>query len=166
MNASQTETVQNNAVVAIAYTLKDDAGQILDQTETSQPLHYLHGHQNIIPGLEASLSGVAVGEKKQVRVNPEEGYGNYNPDLTFKVGRELFQGEPPKEGAMVQLGIESGETVIASVVGFQDDHVLLDGNHPLSGKVLHFEVEVVGIRQASAEELQHGHPHGPGGHHH
>jgi FKBP-type peptidyl-prolyl cis-trans isomerase SlyD len=160
------EKIKENVVVAMNYQLKDDAGQLLDSSQQGAPLEYLHGHSNIIPGLERALAGMGVGEKKQVSIQPEEGYGQYNPELRFAVPAAQFQGAVPQVGMQFQLTSQSGESFVAQVVELSPEQVTLDANHPLAGKSLHFDVEITGLRAATAEELAHGHPHGPGGHHH
>lgn len=152
-------------VVALQYTLRDREGNVLDASN-GQPLEYLHGHNNIIPGLEKVLTGLNIGDKTQATVPPEEGYGVYRPDLQFAIGLEQFGEQQPQPGMMVQLSSEEGDTIAARIVGVENQQVLLDANHPLAGQDLHFEVEVTEIREASQEELAHGHPHGPHGHHH
>jgi FKBP-type peptidyl-prolyl cis-trans isomerase SlyD len=157
--------IENNLVVSMNYTLKDEQGNVLDSSSNG-PLEYLHGHQNIIPGLEKALAGLAIGDKKQVTVQPEEGYGPYQKELQFGVPVSQFQGKAPEPGTMMQITSQNGEVVVATVQGMENDFVVMDANHPLAGKVLSFDVEIMGTRPASTEELSHGHPHGPGGHHH
>ncbi|MBY0404918.1 MAG: peptidylprolyl isomerase [Cyanobacteria bacterium] len=160
-----TEMIAENVVVAIQYELTDKTGAVLDSSD-GEPLEYLHGHQNIIVGLEKALNGLKPGDKKKVEVSPEEGYGAYKPEMAFSVGLDQFEGDVPEEGLMVQLASEQGGSFVARVVSIQGNEVQLDANHPLAGKDLFFDVEVVQLRPASAEELAHGHPHGPHGHHH
>jgi FKBP-type peptidyl-prolyl cis-trans isomerase SlyD len=157
--------IENNLVVSMNYTLKDEQGNVLDSSSNG-PLEYLHGHQNIIPGLEKALAGLAIGDKKQVTVQPEDGYGPYQKELQFGVPVSQFQGNAPEAGTMMQITSQNGEVIVATVQGMDNDFVVMDANHPLAGKVLNFDVEITGTRPASAEELSHGHPHGPGGHHH
>jgi FKBP-type peptidyl-prolyl cis-trans isomerase SlyD len=109
---------------------------------------------------------MAIGDKKQVTVQPEEGYGPYQKELKFGVPVSQFQGKAPEPGTMMQITSQNGEVVVATVQGMENDFVVMDANHPLAGKVLSFDVEIMGTRPASNEELSHGHPHGPGGHHH
>lgn len=157
--------VSKDKVVAMNYTLKDDEGNVLDASD-GEPLEFLQGHGNIIPGLESALSGLNVGDKKHVEVAPKEGYGEYDPELEIALGRDQFRGDVPPEGAMVELQSEDGDVLFGRVAKVTPSEVLLDANHPLAGKKLHFDVEITAIRDASAEELSHGHPHGPDGHHH
>ena len=156
--------ITKDMVVSINYTLKDDAGTTLDQS-AEDPLAYLHGHNNIIPGLESALDSLKKGDTKKVSVAPEQGYGVYNEQLKFSMPKEQLGGEDPQLGMMVQMTSPEG-SALATIVGVDEKQVHLDANHPLAGKTLHFDVEIADIRPATAEELQHGHPHGVGGHHH
>jgi FKBP-type peptidyl-prolyl cis-trans isomerase SlyD len=160
-------TVQGNTVVAMHYVLKDDSGSVLDASGEGEPLYYLHGHQNIVPGLEAALTGAAVGETRNVTVAPAEGYGERDEDMILKVPREQLPPDLTPEVGMV-LGMETpqGHSLPVRVTEVQQAHVMLDANHELAGVTLHFSVTIDSIRQATAEELRHGHVHGPGGHHH
>ena len=134
--------IADGTVVAIDYALKDDDGTLLDQSQPGQPLTYLHGHKNIIPGLEASLLGKAVGETLEVRVAPEDGYGEPNPSLEQVVPRDRFQGvESLEVGMQFQANTEQGQ-VSVRVLKIDDDDVTVDGNHPLAGKHLNFNVTV------------------------
>lgn len=156
----------HNMVVSLHYTLTDDAGEVLDSSDGREPFAYLHGHSNIIPGLEKALEGTAVGHRGQVHVNPAEGYGEKNPELIFEAPREHFPNDMKLEtGARVYAEGPEGPISFA-VVKLTETGAVLDGNHPLAGKKLHFDVEVVDIRPATQEELEHGHVHGAGGHHH
>jgi FKBP-type peptidyl-prolyl cis-trans isomerase SlyD len=131
-----------------------------------EPFSFIHGQQSIIPGLENALKGMNVGEKKNVVLSPKEGYGEYNPELNFALKLEQFGGQVPEPGMTIQLKAVNGGSFLAQIVSVQDNQVLLDANHPLAGKSLHFDVEITDVREASQEELAHGHAHGPGGHHH
>ncbi len=159
-----TDLVAPNTVVKMNYTLTDATGNVLDASQ-GEPMEYLQGHQNIIPGLEQALEGLKPGDRKQVTVQPEQGYGQHNPELIFGLPLEQFGGEAPQTGMVVQLQSEEG-VMMATIVKQEGQEVILDANHPLAGQVLNFDVEIVGIREASQEELSHGHPHGPHGHHH
>jgi FKBP-type peptidyl-prolyl cis-trans isomerase SlyD len=155
-----------NMVVTMHYTLTDDSGAVLDSSSGGEPLSYLQGHGNIIPGLEKALEGVEVGHKSQVTVAAAEGYGEKNPEAIFEAPREHF---PPDMTLEVGLRVfaEGPEGKLAlTVVELTEKGAVLDANHPLAGKTLHFNVEVTSIRAATAEELSHGHVHGEGGHHH
>lgn len=155
-----------NMVVSLHYTLKDDSGEVLDSSSGREPLSYLHGHGNIIPGLEKALEGTTVGYHSQVAVGAKEGYGETNPDLVFEAPREQFPSDMKLEagGRVYAEGPEG--PVSFTVVRLTDSGAVLDGNHPLAGKQLHFDVEVVDIRPATSEEMTHGHVHGADDHHH
>ena len=160
-------TIAKDKAVSIHYTLTLDGGQVVDSSEGKDPLVYLHGHRNIIPGLEKELVGKAVGDKLSVTVSPEEGYGVHNPGLVQQVPREAFQGVDNIEvGMMFQAPGEGGHIQLIRIVAVEGDNITVDGNHELAGKTLNFAVEITEIRDASAEEISHGHVHGPGGHAH
>jgi len=145
------------------YALRDDEGSIIDQSQPGQPLTYLHGHKNIIPGLEAALQDKSTGDEVEVRVSPEEGYGEPNPALEQVVPKERFQGiENIEPGMQFQASTDQGP-VSVRVVKVEDEEVTVDGNHPLAGKHLNFNVTVQDIRSATDEELAHGHVHQSGG---
>jgi len=158
--------IAKDSVVSIHYTLKDDAGEVIDSSAGSDPLTYLHGHGNIVSGLENALEGKETGNKLAVAVPPAEGYGDYNKDLVQKVPLRSLKGIPNvRVGMQLQAQTEQGTRVV-TVTNVQSDMVTIDGNHPLAGKALNFDVEVTEVRSATEEELSHGHVHGPGGHHH
>lgn len=162
--------IQNDSVVLIHYTLRDDDGDVLDTSAGGAPMPYLHGHANIVPGLERQLEGREVGYKAVLVVEPEEGYGELDGSEPQEVPRDAFPAEMELEEGM-QFVVENdlGEQIPVWVVDVGDEVILLDTNHPLAGETLHFEIEVVAVRPATAEELQHGHPHGAHGdegHHH
>jgi len=145
------------------YALKDDEGNLLDQSQPGQPLVYLHGHRNIIPGLESALDGKKEGDALDVRIEPKEAYGEPNPALEQVVPRERFQGiENLEVGMQFQASTEQGP-ISVRVVKVEGDDVTVDGNHPLAGKHLNFAVTVKGVREATEEELAHGHIHAGGG---
>lgn len=153
-------------VVQIHYTLTNDEGEVLDSSEGQEPLAYLHGFGNIIPGLENALAGRVVGDKFQVTIPPEEAYGLRDDDLVQAAPRSAFQGVPEVLPGM-QFHAESPEGIqLVTVIDVDGDNVILDGNHPMAGITLNFDVEVTDIREATAEELDHGHVHGPHDHHH
>jgi FKBP-type peptidyl-prolyl cis-trans isomerase SlyD len=159
-------SITHDQVVSIHYTLRDDAGEIIDSSPAGEPLAYLHGHGTLVPGLERELAGKSVGDKLQVTLSPADGYGEYDPKLVQQVPRRALKGIATLRVGM-QLQAQSGHGVHAVTVSrIAGDLVTLDGNHPLAGKKLHFEVEVAGVRAATEVELSHGHVHGPGGHHH
>ena len=153
-------------VVTMHYTLTDTKGEILDSSNGAEPMPYLHGHMNIIPGLERELEGKKVGDKLTVNVAAKDGYGERNDAMIESVPREMFQGVDEIQPGM-QFHAETGQGMaVVTVVEVGDNEVKIDGNHPLAGTDLTFDVEIVDVRDASAEELEHGHVHGPGGHQH
>ena len=152
--------VTSDAVVSINYTLTDDEGLIIDSNEGRPALVYLHGHENIIPGLEKGLEGASVGDKLKVDVVPADGYGDMDPDRIFEVPKEEFPDELPlEEGMQFCAETPSGDMTI-TVAEVRDDTVVVDANHPLAGMTLHFDVEVLDVRQGSEEELRMGQPVG------
>ena len=158
--------IAQNSVVTIHYTLKDDAGEVIDSSREGDPIAYLHGHGNLVPGLERELEGKNTGDKVNVSVAPEQGYGEYDKSLVQQVPRRALQGIANiKVGLRLQAQTPQGPraVVITRLVG---DMVTIDGNHPLAGKSLNFDVEITDVREATEEELSHGHVHGEGGHHH
>jgi FKBP-type peptidyl-prolyl cis-trans isomerase SlyD len=164
---SKTATAGDGKVVSIHYTLRDDDGDVIDSSSGGEPLEYLHGAGNIVPGLENAMAGKAIGDKFKVTVTPAEGYGDVEGDGPREVPRSAFPKDAElEEGMQLFVRGPDGEPFPVWVVAVHDDHVLLDANHPLAGENLHFEVEVVAMRDATKEEVEHGHPHGPGGHHH
>lgn len=158
--------IANNHVVTLNYTLKDNDDNILDKSEDGS-FCYLHGASNIIPGLENALSGKASGDTFSVTIPPEEAYGIHDEAKAQDVPRSMFPPEQEIEAGM-QFNAEGpdGQMVVVTVKSVADDTIVVDGNHPLAGITLNFEVIVMEIRDATAEELEHGHVHGPGGHHH
>ena len=158
--------IKKDTVVSLSYTLKNDTGQELDKSTSDKPFAYLHGNKQIVPGLENALEGLAVGDKKQVTVAPAEGYGEFAAELKMEVERSNFPKDVEIQAGMQFSADVSGDHRVFTVIDIGEDKVKVDGNHPLAGQTLHFDVEVVEIREATAEELQHGHVHGPGGHDH
>lgn len=158
--------MSNPRVVTIHYTLKDNAGKTIDSSANGDPLTYLEGAGNIIPGLEAALSPLKTGDKKTVKVKAADGYGEKSEEHFVTVPRNQF----PKD-VQIKVGdtFQSGSGHHArpfTVSEIKGDDIVLDGNHPMAGKDLNFDVEIVEIRDATAVELEHGHVHGPGGHNH
>ena len=158
--------IAKNTVATIDYTLTDPQGQVIDSSKGREPLAYLHGASNIIPGLESALEGKSAGDTVIVSVPPEQGYGMRDPNLVQPVPRTNFQGAPDiKPGMQFQAHTAEGARIV-TVVKVDEQNVTVDANHPLAGMDLKFDVSVVGVRAASPEELKHGHAHGAGGHHH
>jgi FKBP-type peptidyl-prolyl cis-trans isomerase SlyD len=155
--------IAEGTVVAMDYALKDDEGTLIDQSQPGQPLVYLHGHRNIIPGLEAALVGKQAGDSAEVRVDPANGYGEPNPALEQVVPKDRFQGvEDLQAGMQFQANTDQGP-VSVRVVKVEGDEVTVDGNHPLAGKHLNFNVTIQEVRAATEEEIEHGHIHQGGG---
>jgi FKBP-type peptidyl-prolyl cis-trans isomerase SlyD len=157
--------IDTDSVVSIHYTLKDDTGTVLDRSEAGEPLAYLHGHGNLIPGLEQELTGKNSGDELTVTVPAAQGYGEYDERLVQSVPRRSLRGIKEVKVGM-RLHAQSAEgTQALTVTKILGDMVTLDGNHPLAGKSLHFDVRIEEVRAATEEELSHGHVHGPHGHH-
>lgn len=158
--------IADRCAVSFHYTLTDDAGTVLDSSREAEPLDYLHGAGNIVPGLEQAMAGRKPGDAFKVDVAPEQGYGTRVDALVQQMPRSAFAGMPePEVGMQFQAESNMGP-VMVTVVAVDADSVTLDGNHALAGVTLHFDVEVVAVREATEEELDHGHVHGPHGHHH
>lgn len=152
--------VAKNVVVGLTYTLRLDDEQLVDEAEAKDPLYFLVGYDNIIPGLERELMGMVVGESRQVTVQPADGYGEYDDDQQDTLPRDVFGDEELFEGMDIELhDEETGDVFDALVVAVDDETVTLDFNHPLAGETLFFEVTVVDLRQATVEEIEHGHVH-------
>lgn len=159
--------ITKHAVATIAYTLKDDDGEVLDTSSGREPLAYVHGVGSLVPGLESELEGKTAGESFEVRIPPENGYGVRHENLVQEVPRDRLPPDPdPEVGMQLRATGEGGQEFLLTIVAVEDDTVHLDGNHPLAGVPLNFSVEVVSVREATAEEIAHGHVHGPGGHAH
>lgn len=148
--------IANNTVVAIDYTLTGDDGQVIDTSEGREPLEYLHGHQNIIPGLEKAIEGKSEGDELEVAVQPEEGYGPYREDLVQDVPKEAFEGVEKVEPGMSFRAESNAGPMTVTVKEVGDETVTVDGNHMLAGKVLNFKVAVKGVREATEEEVSQG----------
>lgn len=158
--------VATHKVVIIDYTLTDDQGNVIDSSKGGEPMAYIQGMNNIIPGLENALAGKQAGDSLQVSVAPDEGYGERNDAMQQEVPREMFDGADEIQVGM-QFHASNGDDMhVVTVVGVTDTHITVDGNHPLAGQTLNFDVTIVDVRDASAEEMEHGHVHGPGGHNH
>lgn len=159
--------ISNNAVVTIDYTLTNDAGEVIDSSRDAEPLAYLHGASNIIPGLEAALEGKGVGDVVQVHVEPEEAYGQHQEGLIQSIDRSMFEGvETLEVGMEFHAQTNEGTMQIIRIVAVDGDDITIDANHPLAGVPLNFDVTVIEVRDATEEELSHGHAHSPGGHAH
>jgi FKBP-type peptidyl-prolyl cis-trans isomerase SlyD len=157
--------IANQRVVTIDYTLTDEKGEVLDSSKGQEPLTYLHGGGNIIPGLESALEGKAAGDALKVTVPAAEGYGERDEELVQDVPREQFPGEQIEVGMRFHAQSSDGSQVV-TVVAVDDRKVTVDGNHPLAGMNLAFDVKVLEVRDATADEIAHGHIHGEDGEHH
>lgn len=158
--------IEKDKVVSIEYTLRDDSGEVLDSSEGREPLAYLHGNGNLIPGLEARLEGRSANESLKVSVAPADGYGEFDATQIVDVPRSQFTGVADLSVGMqfTASGPEGQRVVTVTKVGLET--VTVDGNHPLAGQTLNFDVKIVDVRDATSDEISHGHVHGAGGHHH
>ena len=153
-------TVKKDKVVEMHYTLKNDAGDVIDSSQGKEPMPFLQGHGNIIPGLEKALEGMKVGETCDVSVEPEEGYGVHHAEGIQEIPKSALQGIDNLEiGMQLQSQDEQGNPFVVHVKEIKDDSIIIDANHPLAGETLHFNVSIENVRDASKEELEHGHVH-------
>jgi len=160
------DSVQNGVVVSIEYTLKID-GEVIDSSEGQDPLEFLTGHSNIILGLEREMIGMKVGESKDVVVAPGDGYGEYDEEAYLDVPSKQFPKDMKvEEGLELTVQDDSGQARYARIESVEGETVRLNFNHPLAGDELHFNVKVVNLREPTGEEVEHGHVHQGGGHHH
>lgn len=158
--------IEQNSVVTLHYTLKDNEGNIIDQSDDGSFL-YLHGAMNIIPGLENALAGKSAGDEFSVSVSPEEGYGAKDPERIQEVPKEMFENaDEIKPGVQFHAQGPDGNAVVVTVIEVKEEAVVIDGNHALAGVDLNFSVTVVDVRAATEEEVSHGHVHGEHGHQH
>lgn len=159
--------ITDDRVVSIEYTLTDDSGTILDTSEGREALSYIHGSGGIIPGLENALAGKTLGDELSITVSPDEGYGQRIEQLTQVVSRDMFESIDNLEVGMQFHGQSPDEhPIVITITAIEGDDITIDGNHPLAGLNLNFEIKIVDVRDATEEELEHGHVHGPEGHHH
>ena len=158
--------IADKKIVLIHYTLNNLDDEVMASSEGAEPLAYLHGTGSIVPGLEKELEGKQAGDKLNVEVSPEEGYGELNPELIQEVDRAAFEGVDNIEVGMRFMAQTAWGQQPVVVTAITDETVIVDGNHPLADQTLKFDVEVVEVRDATEEELAHGHAHGEGGHHH
>ena len=155
--------ISKDLVASIHYTLKNADGEVLDTSEGQEPLHYVHGANNIVPGLEKELEGKTTGESLTVVVEPIDGYGEYNAELIQELPRDMFAGVDNIEvGMEFQTQTPDGGMQIIEVKSIDGDKIIVDGNHPMAGQTLHFDVEVTDVREATKDELEHGHVHSEG----
>lgn len=156
--------ITKDLVPSIAYQVRTQDGVLVDEAPVNQPLEYLHGHSNLVEGLEKALEGKVVGDVFEVRVKPEEGYGEYNDNMVQRVPKDVFMGVDELEVGMRFIADTDLGPLPVVITEVDGDEVVVDGNHMLAGQELLFSVEVVGVREATAEEIAHGHVHG--GHEH
>jgi FKBP-type peptidyl-prolyl cis-trans isomerase SlyD len=158
--------ITTGSVVVFDYTLTDDEGDIIDSSTGSEPLAYIQGEGQIVPGLEKAMEGKSAGDSFKVTVEAEEGYGEHDPENISVVSADKIEGgEELEEGMQLHTEGEFGEETVL-ITKIEGNEVTIDGNHPLAGLTLHFDVTIRDVRPATEEELEHGHVHGPGGHHH
>lgn len=161
------DTIQVDSIVTIHYSLTLDSGEQIDSSDKSEPLEYLHGHGNIVPGLEEELTGHKIGEDLAVKITPDKGYGLPDPEGMKELPRSTFPEDLDlKPGAILAAEDESGNPLHLRVVEAGKEMVKVDMNHPLAGQNLNFQIQIIAVRSATQEELAHGHAHGPGGHGH
>lgn len=159
--------ISDKKVALIHYTLKNDGGEVMDSSDGHEPLAYLHGAGNILEGLENVLAGKQAGDQLQVSIDAAEGYGEYDESLVQPVPMEQFGEHQVEVGMQFHADTAIGPRIVTIVALNEDEkEVIIDANHALAGENLHFDVEVVEVRDATEEELDHGHVHGPGGHEH
>lgn len=152
--------ISSQKVVTIHYVLTDETDEVLDSSQGKEPLTYLHGAGGLIPGLEKELEGKAPGDELQVSIPPSEGYGEQNPGLVQTIPISAFEGiDRVEPGMQFNTSGPDGNTMLITVTGVNGDEVTIDGNHPLAGVTLNFDVNIVEVRDATDEELQHGHAH-------
>src|SRR5574341_222056 len=161
------ETVEQDVVVSVHYKLTLDDGSVVEESESDDPLMYLHGHDNIIPGLERGLEGLKVGDSKALIVEPADGYGEYDPeDMEEVPTSDLPDDFKPEVGMILHVSDEEENHHMAIITEVKPESIMLDFNHPMAGKRLHFDVTIAGLRAATSEELAHGHVHDAHGHGH
>ena len=152
--------IADKCVVSFHYTLTNDDGEQLDASSGKDPLKYLHGASNIVPGLEQALNGKKAGDALKVSVQPKDGYGEVNPEMVQIVPPSAFEGvDDIRPGMQFQAEGAQGQVQLITVEDVTDDGIKVNGNHPLAGQVLHFDVTIEDVREASEEELTHGHAH-------
>ncbi len=157
-------SLTKNQVASVAYTLTNSEGQVIDQATKESPMMFIHGVGGMIPGFEKELEGKNIGDSFSIVVEPADAYGERNDALTQDVSREMFAGVPDEQlvtGAQFQAQTDAGVEII-TIAGVEGDTIKIDANHPLAGVTLHFDVEMLDIREATEEELAHGHVHAAG----
>ena len=157
--------ISKNCIVILNYTLTDDENETLDTSVGGEPLVYLHGAQNIIPGLEQALEGKKKGDKFKVSIPAEKAYGEHMDEMVQNIPKNQFPSDQDLQPGMKFQANSPQGPIVLTVVEVGETDILVDGNHPLAGENLNFDLEVAEVRAATEEELNHGHAHGPGGHH-
>lgn len=158
--------IGQNSVVSMHYTLKNDQGDVMDSSQGKEPMVYLHGANNLIPGLEAELTGKSSGATFNTSIPPSQAYGEFNQDLIQVINKSMFQGVESVEVGMTFMAQgEGGAQRQIRVTEVDGDDITIDANHPLAGQTLHFEVEVVDVREGTPQEIEHGHVHAGGADH-
>jgi len=153
-------TVKKDAVVEMHYTLKNEAGDVIDTSTGKDPMPFIHGHGNIIPGLESALEGMKTGETCDVAVKPEDGYGIHHPEAIQEIPKEALDGVGELAvGMQLQSQDADGNPFVVHVKAINEDTITIDANHPLAGETLHFNVSIENVREATKDELEHGHVH-------
>jgi FKBP-type peptidyl-prolyl cis-trans isomerase SlyD len=159
--------IKKDMVVSLCYRLTNGSGEVLDEADSADPFSYLHGHQQVIPGMEEGLEGLKQGDKKKLTILPEDGYGEINEKLKITLNKDVFPKDFPMEAGMqFQADLGNGQKSVFTIKEIKEKEVMVDGNHPLAGETLNFDIEVLEVRQATKEELEHGHSHDGDGHHH
>lgn len=159
--------IEPNKVVTMNFTLTDDQGNVLDTTDNGGPFSYMTGSNMILPKLEEAVNGMIIGMKKNIKLDAVDAYGNYNEQIVQVVGKENFPEDFELEVGMSYMASSpDGAQMPFVITEVRDEDVTIDFNHPLAGKNLNFDIELLDVRDATAEELSHGHVHGPDGHHH
>ena len=158
--------ISKNSVVTLNYVLKNDEGKVIDESQDGSFL-YMHGAGGIIPGLEGQLEGKSAGDTFSAHIEAADGYGERDDSMVQVVPRNMFEADHPiEEGIQFHAESPEGDMLTITVTKVDGDDITVDGNHPLAGIALNFDVTIVDVREASAEEIDHGHAHGPDGHHH
>lgn len=162
MAKTNNATVTADKVVELRMKMTNDTGEVLDQTSDDEPLTYLHGHENLVPGLEAALEGHHAGDRVQVTVPPEDAYGDHDGSEPEAIPRADLPNDIELEPGMeLEAELDDGSLEVVWITHIDGDQVYVDANHPLAGETLHFDVEVLSIRDGTSEEIVHGHPHPP-----
>ena len=159
--------IEANKVVTMNFTLTDETGNVLDSTKSGGPFSYISGKGMVLPKLEEAVSGMIIGTKKQLKLEAKDGYGEYNDDAVQAVGKENFPEDFVLEAGMEYMASNpDGVQMPFIITNVEDETITIDFNHPLAGKNLNFDLELLDVREATPEELSHGHVHGADGHHH